>query len=147
MTRGRALSDEKVIDRLNKDFVAVELNITDKGFPKDVAGLKLWESAFAKDKRYQYGFATSVVLGPLGNIPYGTSGCGHTWEYDTSINYDAAKYFTFLEESTGRLTKARAILEDASLSADEKKAKFEALKEEILKQLHEANRCRKPREK
>lgn len=127
---------------MNKDFVAVEHNVTDKGFPQDLPALKAWEAAFKKDPRNWFGFATSVVVTPDGRFALGTSGCGHQWEADTAINYHPDKYLKFLEGSLDRHKRLRAT--DSEPDAATKAAALQELRGEILRQLAEANRCRKP---
>lgn len=143
MTRGSSLSDEKVIETVGRDFVAVEINITESGFPQEAPALKLWEKAFAKDRRYRFGFATSVVIGPGGSMPFGTSGCGHSGEWEISANYHPDRYLKFLEESFGRYQKAKGVAEDRSLSADDRSAKLKNLTSEVVRAIQEAAKCRK----
>jgi hypothetical protein len=133
-----------VIEKIGKDFVAVEVNLSDRGFPREIPALKPWEAAYEKSWRHKFGFATTVLVNPEGTGALGTSGCGHTWEIDTSINYDPAKYLALLGGCLDRLKRVRAILEDKTLSDAERAAKGKALKEEVIRQLSEANRCKKP---
>ena len=142
MARGSSLSDAKIISRVNKQFVAVEINISDTGFPKDVRALKAWERAYKKNWRSKFGFATSVVINPTGKYALGTSGCGHTWEWDTSINYDPKKYVKLLDECLDRFARARK-LEEADPDAQETKQDWLKLSGEIIKSIREANRCKK----
>jgi len=142
MNRGSSLSDTRIVKKINKQFIAVEINITDKGFPKDVRALKLWEAAYKKNWKSKFGFATSVVINPTGKYAVGTSGCGHTWEWDTSINYDAKKYNTYLNESLDRFARAKA-LEDADPRDPETARDLRKLRAEVIKSLQEANRCKK----
>lgn len=132
MAKSSSLSDPQVIDTLNRTMVAVEINVTDQGFPKDVPGLKPWERAFSQDRRYRFGFATSVVLTPDGTAALGTSGCGHRWEWETSINYHAEKFRKYLEGCLDRFVRLK--------SGDD----LAALRKETIAQIREANRCRRP---
>lgn len=143
MARGSSLSDDKVIAKVNQDFVAIEVNLTDTGFPKDVPALAPWEKAFESDWKFEYGFATSVVIGPGAKGAFGTSGCGHTQEWDTSISYHADKYAKFLDESLDRFRRAEAILKDTTKSAEQKLSDMTAMKEEIQKAITEAAKCKK----
>jgi len=65
-----------VIAKLNKDFVAVQLNLTDHGFPKEAPGLKEIERAFHGEQRLWQmgGFVVSAVLTPDGKQSLGDSG-------------------------------------------------------------------------
>lgn len=132
-----------MIEKVRAGFVAVEVNITDRGFPRGVAGLKPWEEAFGKDRRYRFGFATSVVLGPQGNAAFGTSGCGHLEEWESSINYHPEKYLTFLDESLARYRRALAIARDAGLSAEARAGKLHEVAADNRRAIQEAARCRK----
>lgn len=128
--------------------MAVEINITDVGFPKDVPALKPWEAAFEKERSYKFGFATSVIIGPGGKSPFGTSGCGHKEDYEKSISYHPDKYVKWLEETLERYQQARAIVEDKSLDDETRQAKLKEISERCLAQIKEAAACkRKEREK
>lgn len=133
-----------MIEKIGRDFVAVEVNLSDRGFPREIPALKPWEAAYEKNWRHKFGFATSVAVTPDGNGALGTSGCGHTWELDTSINYDPAKYLALLDGCLDRFKRARAILEDKTLPDADRAAKGKALRDEVIQQLSEANRCKKP---
>jgi hypothetical protein len=143
MTRGSSLSDEQVIEKVNKEFVAVEINITDQGFPKDVEGLKPWENAFNKDPRYEVAFTTSVVIGPGGKSAFGTAGCGHKEDWKDSASYHPEKYIRFLEASLDRYSRAKAIAEDKNLSQEERMKKLKEIQAECLKAISEAAKCKR----
>ena len=130
-----------MVEKLNRDFVAVEVNITDHGFPEEVEALKPWKKAYETNWRHQFGFATSVVIGPWGKGALGTSGCGHTWEWDTSINYDPAKYDTFLDQCLDRFRRVNALILDQTRTAERKEAEVKAIYVEIVKSIAAANRC------
>lgn len=130
-----------MIDKVKASLLAVEINITDKGFPKDVPGLKSWEQAFDLGKRsYQFGFATSVVLSPDGKYPLGTSGSGHQDEWETSINYHADKYLKFLTDSLARYHRIESLEADKSKPPAEKAKELQSIRAEVLQQISEANK-------
>jgi hypothetical protein len=108
-----------VIETLNRDFVAVEINITDQGFPK-IDGLKPWEIAFDKKKSYKFGFATTAVLSPDGRQFFGHSGSGHLHEFETSTNYHPEKFLAYLKASHERFTRARQVVKDVEEDRPEK---------------------------
>lgn len=143
MTRGSSLSDDAVIEKVNKYFIAVEINITDQGFPKDVDGLKPWENAFSKDQKFEFGFTTSVVIGPGGKGAFGTSGCGHKEDYEESASYHPDKYLKFLADSLDRYARAKAVVEDKSLSAEDRAKKLKDLQAECVKAISDAAQCKK----
>ncbi|GEM_PF-2061491 len=140
MMEGSSLSDERVIEKVNAEFVALRLNVTDEGWPEDLPGLALWESAFEKDWRHRFGFATSIVLGPSGASAFGTSGSGYRWEWDTAINYHGDRYLAFLEGSLDRCRRAARLQSDETLSDAERAAALARLKAEIVAQAVEANK-------
>ncbi len=141
LTRGSSLSDGKVIAKINKEFVALEINITDDGFPKELPGLALWQKAYENDKKLAFGFATTVALSPDGRFPLGTSGCVHLPHWDSTIGYEPAKFLAYLGECLDRHTRARAIAEDTSKPAEGREADRKKLAAEILRQLEQANPC------
>ncbi len=141
LTRGSSLSDGKIIAKINKEFVALEINITDDGFPKELPGLGMWEKAYANDKKLKFGFATTVALSPDGRFPLGTSGCVHLPHWQNTIGYEPSKFLPYLDECLDRHARARAIAEDTSKPADEREADRKNLAAEILRQLEAANPC------
>ena len=145
MTRGSSLSDEKIIEALNANFVSVIINVTDDGFPKDLPALGLWKKAYTKDPMNKFSFSTAVAIHSRGRTPLGTTGCGHTWEWNTSINYLPGKFLSFLKESRTRNARLRKLLEKKNQDVATKAAGLHQLKEAILYQIQEANRCERPR--
>lgn len=96
---------------LNRDYVAVEINITDRGFP-DLPALKPWEIAFDKKKSYRFGFATTAIIGPDGAQSFGHSGSGYMHEFEASTNYHPEKFLAYLEASLDRYARACRVLKD-----------------------------------
>lgn len=139
MTRGSSLSDAKVIDYINANFIPVELNLSRTGFPKQLPGLKLWERAYKKDWRYRQAFATSVVLSPDGRCPLGTSGSGHRNEFASAANYHPEMYLSFLTASKSRADRLSSIMSDASLTGASRWRAMQTLRGEIIQQLRDAN--------
>lgn len=131
-------ADSQVAARLNREFVALQLNLTETGFPDQLPGLEPWRKAYEKDWKHQVAFATSVVLFPNGKGVLGTSGCGHRWDLDSSINYDPSKYHNFLGECAARRQRAEEMLARRDWNG------LRGLKDEITQQCREANQCRKP---
>ena len=135
MTRAVALSDPAVIYELNKNFVAVEFNLSDESFPAELGGLSPWQEGYERDLRYAVGFATTIVLDPEGVSSFGTSGCGHRGELDTSINYDPPRFLEYLQASRERYQREKQALENSDLVTVGK------VQAEVKAQIHEANRC------
>lgn len=140
MMEGSSFSDEKVIEKIHAEFVALKLNVTEQGWPEELPGLALWEEAFGRDWRHRFGFATSVVLGPSGEPAFGTSGSGYRWEWETAINYHPEKYLAFLEGSRERFREAVRIDADTTLGEAERAAALARLRAEIVAQVIEANK-------
>lgn len=133
------LSNADVIKKINDQFVPLEINITDDGFPSTIPGLKLWEKAYKSSVSFKVGFATTVVTDPKGKYPLGTSGSGYLGDYDEAINYHTDKYLQFLDGSLNRARRAHELEANMSLTAPERASKRQKLTEEILKQIHDAN--------
>ena len=130
MARGSSLSDQNVIDELNKNFVAVNLNITEQGFP-GLPGLYGWQRAYQlRMARHQEGFTTSVVLTPDGKMSLGTSGTGFISERYTSTCYVPEKYLDFLKVAARRYRQLLSILNSSS-SPEEKDIEIAKIKNQI----------------
>lgn len=135
LTRAVALSDPAVVDELNEHFVSLEINLSDQSFPVELGGLSIWKEAYDRDSRYSLGFSTSVVLGPDGTTPFGTSGCGHQGELETAINYHSDKFLAYLQESRDRYLRCREALQRNDLEA------VKQLEAQSQAQLRQANIC------
>jgi hypothetical protein len=135
LTRAVALSNPAVIDELNNHFIPVEFNLSTQDFPSELGGLSLWQEAYERDSRYSLGFATSIVLGPEGTTPFGTSGCGHRGELGTSINYDPARFLEYLQASRERYLRTKQALEKRD------QVTVAEVQSEVMDQLREASRC------
>ena len=115
------LSDERVIAKLAKDFVAVHLNLS-HGFPKEAEGLKEIERAFKQSPIAWAAFSLSAVLTPDGkqvlgqSHPFGqltpdgkqVSGQSHRLSLNTIDNFLMPNCLTFLEENLERYQKVAA---------------------------------------
>jgi hypothetical protein len=110
MARGSSLSDDRVINEINKDFVAVDNNISDQGWPSNTPALMPWQNWLNNHpNNSRNGFTTSVVIAPDGNTSLGTSGSGHISEWHTSICYDPDKYLGFLDGALQKYQQYRNI--------------------------------------
>lgn len=97
MARGSSLSDDRVINEINRNFIAVDNNISDQGWPANTPALTPWHRWLDMHPgNATNGFTTSVVMSPDGTVALGTSGSGHISEWHTSICYDPDKYLGFL---------------------------------------------------
>jgi hypothetical protein len=103
MARGSSLSDDRVINEINTNFIAVDSNISDQGWPANTPALAPWERWLGNHPgNSRNGFTTSVVMSPDGAMALGTSGSGYISEWHSSICYDPDKYLGFLN---GALSK------------------------------------------
>jgi hypothetical protein len=110
MARGSSLSDDRVINEVNKDFIAVDNNISDQGWPANTPALASWERWLGNHPgNAQNGFTTSVVISPDGTTPLGTSGSGYISEWHTSVCYDPTKYVGFLTGALQRYEQYKSI--------------------------------------
>jgi len=113
MARGSSLSDNRVIEAINRDFIAVDNNISDQGWPANTPALEPWHMWLDNHPtNTRNGFTTSVVTTPDGRVALGTSGSGYIAEWHTSVCYDPQKYFGFLQ---GGLEKYRRLQSIASM--------------------------------
>jgi hypothetical protein len=125
-----------VIGALNTNFVPLQLNLTDTGFPPELAGLALWKRAYEAHPAFRVAFATTVVLDPSGRYPLATSGSGYAREASTSINYDPVRYLNFLNEGLERQQRLTQLLKDPAANAEALKA----MRSEILQSIQAVNR-------
>jgi hypothetical protein len=110
MARGSSLSDDRVINEINNNFIAVDNNISDQGWPANTPALTPWENWLnTHPKNSQNGFTTSVVISPDGRMALGTSGSGYVSEWHTSICYDPDKYLGFLNGAEEKYQQYQAI--------------------------------------
>ena len=112
MARGSSLSDNNVINELNRDFIAIDDNITLQGWP-DMPALAPWKRWFDKhsdsDGVHRNGFTTSVIVTPDGKMALGTSGSGYVSELQTSVCYRPDKYYDFLRTTRQRYDRLKQI--------------------------------------
>ncbi len=138
MARGSSLSDNKVIEEINRDFIAVDNNISDQGWPANTPGLEPWHMWLDNHpNNTRNGFTTSVVLSSDGQMALGTSGSGHIDEWHTSVCYDPQKYFGFLQAG---LEKYRRLQSIASMpQSSGRNRMFAQLQREIRQENHDRN--------
>jgi hypothetical protein len=111
MARGSSLSDDRVIKAVNANFIAVDNNVTDQGWPADTPALAPWQRWLENHPdNAQKGFTTSVVIAPDGVMSLGTSGSGYIYEWHTSVCYDPDKYLGFLNGSLQKYRDYQTIM-------------------------------------
>jgi len=119
------------------------VNITDQGFPKEIAALQPWHAAYEKDWRFSMAFATSIAADPEGKYPLGTSGSGYLSEYDTSINYHSDRFLKYLNEALDRYKRLSALAADTTLDAKTRAERTHEIQSEIFKSLADANKAKR----
>lgn len=73
--RVRMLNDPEVIERINRDFVAVSVNVTDLGLPASLPGLSIWRRTFEETPWAHFQFGSFAILDPLGEYALGYADC------------------------------------------------------------------------
>lgn len=132
MARGSSLSDDAVIQEINQDFIAVNDNVTEQGFPPNMPALARWERSYQRRlNNNQEGFTTTVILTPDGQMALGTSGTGFISERYTSTCYLPDKYLQMLLIIRDRYRNLCSIMDSPSLSAADKQAQIEQIQQEI----------------
>lgn len=134
--KSSVLSDDSVIDEVNRGYVAATFMI-DKEFTSNVAAFAPLQKAFRSDPEYQIYFASSVILDPSGERIIGYSGRSFPPAFKPGGPYYVDKYLNWLRESRARFDEFAKIEKDAS-NADAKQARIEKLLEPVsaeLKQL------------
>jgi hypothetical protein len=137
MARGSSLSDDRVINQINQNFIAVDNNISDLGWPANTPALMPWQRWLSTHpNNAKNGFTTSVVVTPDGSMPLGTSGSGYVAEWHTSICYDPDKYLGFLEGAQQKYQQYR------SIAAVEDPNQRYMLAQQLQRQVMQENRSR-----
>lgn len=98
-TRGRALSDPKVIETLNRDFIPFELNLTDQKFPETMPALLGWNIAYSLSPFKDLGFTSCVVITPDGKKELGNAGDPSMSNWKTCAQYYGERFEDFLEKA------------------------------------------------
>jgi len=72
--RTTALSDERVIEVVNANFIPYAINVTCDGFPKEeIPALRFVEHLYNTNWRFAFGFAGCLAIDEEGKIPLGHS--------------------------------------------------------------------------
>ena len=109
------LSDGRVIDKINTQFVAVQINVVDQGFPKKLPAAK----RSAPERAEGRGYTSSVVVGSGGAQPLGTSGY---------ISFYPDRYLKFLDEPLDRFGRIKALQDDTKMDSRERRSDCSASK-------------------
>jgi hypothetical protein len=93
-------------ERIDTRFAAFRINIADQGVPAGVPALEPWRKSCEKDWRHKCRFATSVVIMADGNGALGTSGRGHTSEWNIPKDCDAKNFQAYLDGCLDRSARS-----------------------------------------
>ncbi len=139
MARGSSLSDDRVINEINRNFIAVDNNISDQGWPADTPALMPWQNWLSNHPgNARNGFTTSVVITPDGRTSLGTSGSGYISEWHSSICYDPTKYLGFLQGAQEKFGRYQNIA--ACPDAKQRAVQYMQLAREIMLENRDRNR-------
>jgi hypothetical protein len=84
---------------LNREFIPLELNLTDTSFPKSLPGLGHWKFIYGLLPRAEFGFTACVALTPDGKEMLADAGSSAIPEWKTSAHYHAEKFLEFLDKA------------------------------------------------
>ncbi len=139
LSRSSVLSDRTVIDLVNRDFVATELNVTDQGFPADLAGLAFWKRVYRSDLAAQTGFGNQVVVDASGQYALASGDDGQLDRWAHSINYNPQLYAEMLGQALDRWHRLQAI-QAADAPPSQKQREIDDLEAEVGRSVAKAYR-------
>jgi hypothetical protein len=140
LSRSSVLSDPKVIDLLEREFVATELNVTDQGFPDSLPALAWWKKLYQQNGQVQLGFGNQVVVDASGRYPLASGDDGQVDRWTTSIDYNSDLYTAMLRQALDRWHRLQSIQSDAKLSSQQKDQKVRDLQQEVGRSVSKAYR-------
>lgn len=120
------LADADVRARIALDFVAVQVAITDDGFPGYAPALSLFRWGYESQWWAKFGYTMTVICDPDGSYPLGWSGDGRRQVFWESAAYQPDRFLSFLERSLECRGMQRSILE-SGLSGKDKDRLLKAL--------------------
>ena len=141
MLKSSLLSDDSIIQAINRDFVPASFMI-EAGFPSDVAALAPVRDAFLSNPDYKGFFSTVVVLDPSGTLLLGYTGRSYPPNFKPAGSYSNGRFARNLQRSLDRYARVKAVQADPSLSPAQKTAKLAEISGEVraaisgLKTLH-----------
>ena len=93
------LSQPKVIERLNRDFIPLEINLTDQGWPKEIPALWGWKLVFGTWDHFKKGYTGMMITTPDGKTELGSAGDPSISAWKTSAHYHEDKFHQVLDKS------------------------------------------------
>jgi hypothetical protein len=91
-----------VIDLLNKEFIPLELNLSDKGWPETMPALWGWKLYHSVNPISKFGFTACAALTPDGKRELGNAGSAGAENWKTSAHYHGDAFVEFLEKSLAK---------------------------------------------
>jgi len=93
------LSHQPIIDKLNRDFIPLEVNLTNQKWPDELPALWGWKLAFEIGKGiYKKGFTSCIMVTPDGKTHLADAGNPGAENWRTSAHYHNDKFEAFLNE-------------------------------------------------
>lgn len=133
VSKSSSLSDPRVIDLLNREFNAIELNVTDVGFPAWLTAIGPWKAVYESSAEARKAFTNMAVVDADGEFLLGsgdTGKIGRTAD-QFSMNYDPDRYLKMLETTLARNVRLEAARNDAALSPEARAAAIAAIRLEV----------------
>lgn len=133
VSKSSVLSDPQVIELLNREFNAAELNVTDRGWPTWLEALAPWKAIYDSSPEARKAFTNMAVVDADGTFLLGsgdTGKIGYT-KATFSMNYDPPRYFKMLQTTFDRNNRLEAIRKNEKQSAEEKAAALATLRQEV----------------
>ena len=97
-----------MIDLVNEKFVVTDINLTDKGFPAALPGLRPIQRVYEHHKQvFCDGFATCVVLTPDGKDLLADA--GNVFDIRTYCGFYPEQFLEFLQEAIKQSTCDRGV--------------------------------------
>jgi hypothetical protein len=133
VSKSSSLSDPKVIELLNRDFNAIELNVTDLGFPAWITALAPWKAIYDSSPEARAAFTNMAVVDADGVFLLGSGDTGKIGRTaaEFSMNYQPDKYLKMLETTLARSARLEAVRTDAALSDEARTAAIAAIRLEV----------------
>jgi len=107
--RASVLSEEAVIQMVNKNFVPVAINVTRDGFPEAIPALGYVKAAYTSNWRYAFGFAGCLVVDCEGQYPLAHSASANAKVDTLGAYYRIPAYIEFLVKSLEKHAKVMEI--------------------------------------
>ena len=136
MVKGSVFSDPTVIAFVNSHYVAVELDLTNDGFPpmEKVLAIQSIKNAFDNTYHCKFGFSVNVVINPMLSFPLGAANGGAERGLQFAVEYNAPLFLKYLETCLDRFNRSRIAILNNNTEA------LRALQEECMGDVHDEHR-------